>query len=374
MKKNEKMKKISYPIKYHELITDYGEEVGYEKYCKFLRGVSLEKYVLKYGEELGNEKYNDYKTKMKTSGVSLQKMIINYGEELGTEKYINWKLNTRQDLNGFINRYGEKCGEEKYNTFKQKSLKALEKCDKSKILTPRQLDYWIKKCDNVDDAKLELQKFQNNASLSYMIKKYGEVDGKEKYIETNKKRATTIENMVKLYGEIEGKEKYDNWIKSNKNPKEKYITKYGKILGEQKYNELIISKTKRINNYSNIGLEFCQNIVDKINYNKIYYGDNEYMFYIFEDNIKIISPDLYIKDINLVIEFYGDFWHKNPNKYKLTEEFVKETWENDEKRINTLKTKYNCDVIIVWENDYLKDKHKTIEEIIQKIITKYGNS
>ena len=54
---NKKIKKISYPSKYDELIKTYGEEEGNLKYYKFIRGVSLEKYILKYGEEEGKMNY-----------------------------------------------------------------------------------------------------------------------------------------------------------------------------------------------------------------------------------------------------------------------------------------------------------------------------
>ena len=56
-----KIKKISYPSKYKELIDKYGDEEGNKLYYKFIRGASLEKYILKFGEEEGNKKYKEYK-------------------------------------------------------------------------------------------------------------------------------------------------------------------------------------------------------------------------------------------------------------------------------------------------------------------------
>lgn len=359
-----KIKKISYPTKYKELIDKYGEDDGSELYYKFIRGTSLEKYILKYGEDEGIKKYEELKQKNKKSGVSLQKMINKYGEDEGRKKYENWKLNTRQDLDGFIRRYGEDEGKKKYDIFLKKCLDALEK--KTKNVSPRTMEYWLEKCNNDQElAQKKLSEYQNNSSLDKFIERYGEEDGKKKYIENCSKCAITLEKMIELHGEIKGKEKYDEWKKSNKNSKEKYIKKYG----FDKYKDLIKNRLKSNNRYSNIGLEFCQEIVNNLEqkYDKIYYGDNEYMFFIYDEDFNIISPDLYIKDINLVIEFYGDFWHKNPKKYDINQDFVKETWTHDNKRLDKIKEKFNTHVIIIWEDDYKQNKEKTIKEVIQKI-------
>ena len=278
---------------------------------------------------------------MKNSGVTLDKLIKKYGTEEGNRRYKKWKDETNQSLKGFIKRYGEKEGRLKYDIFKNKSLNALKNVDHKNKISIRKLNYWLKFHNGDEQLAINsLKEYQNKSTLDRFIKRYGEVDGKKKYLENNVKKAITLEKMIELHGEVKGKEKYENWKVFNKNTKDKYIKKYGVTEGMIKYNDLIIKKTKRLKRYSSIGIEFCENInsIIKNKFKNIYYGDNEYMFFIFEDGIKIISPDLYIKDINLVIEFYGDFWHKNPLLYKDTESFVKETWDFDNKRINELPT------------------------------------
>lgn len=368
-----KIKKISYPSKYKELIDKYGDEEGNQLYYKFIRGASLEKYILKFGEEEGKKKYDEYKIKQKNSGVTLEKMIQKYGKEKGDIKYKKWKLNTRQDIEGFIMRYGEEKGRKKYEEFKIKSLNALKKVDHKNKLSIRKLNYWLKECNGVEElAKKKLKEYQNKCSLSKFILRYGENEGKKKYVESSAKHAITLERMINLYGEVDGKEKYENWKSSNVNSSKKYIKKYGK----KRYEELLIKKLKNNKGYSNIGLEFCLDVLKNLQqeYKKLYYGDDEYMFFVFEDGINVIMPDLYIKDINLVIEFYGDFWHKNPKLYEIDQEFVKETWENDEKRIRKLKERYNANVIIIWESEYKQNKESVINNVIEKINDIYGNS
>jgi hypothetical protein len=368
-----KYKKISYPQKYAELIKRHGEVNGIIEYGKFLRIFSLEKCILKFGEVQGTLDYEKKRNNIKNSGVTLNKMILKYGDENGRKKYQNWKDTTRQSLDSFIMRYGETEGLNKYNIFKEKSLIPLSKVDRSKVKNARKLEYWIEKCGDVETAKRELSKFQNNSSLDKFIGKYGDVEGKERYLESCRKRINNLESFIRRYGFVDGSEKYESYINKLKQVRSsEYIkNKHGVAY----YEELIKKKTNNFGDrYSKIGLEFCLGVVKKLNneHEKVYYGKNEYVFYVDNKNFKLISPDLYIKDINVVVEFYGDFWHRNPEKYEtIDDEFKVGIWEHDKNRVNILREKFGCQVIIVWEGDYINNKEKIILETINKI-NKYG--
>lgn len=80
--------------------------------------------------------------------------------------------------------------------------------------------------------------------------------------------------------------------------------------------------------------------------------------------------DIYIPELNLIIEFNGDYWHCNPIKYdkdyfhQVKNMTVQQLWEYDKNKIDLIKSKgYNLEVI--WETDYEKN-HKIIEEILKK--------
>lgn len=85
--------------------------------------------------------------------------------------------------------------------------------------------------------------------------------------------------------------------------------------------------------------------------------------------------DLYIKELNLVIEFNGDCWHANPSLFNendmpfpLNKKYTaKDIWRNDAERLNFLRTKVR-DIIIVWEKD-LKDRgiDNIVDELLEKI-------
>ena len=81
--------------------------------------------------------------------------------------------------------------------------------------------------------------------------------------------------------------------------------------------------------------------------------------------------DIYIPSLNLIIEYFGDYWHCNPKKYEpdyyhqIKKKTAKELWEYDKNKIDLAVEKgYNLEV--VWESDYKSDK-----TIINKLIKKY---
>jgi len=90
----------------------------------------------------------------------------------------------------------------------------------------------------------------------------------------------------------------------------------------------------------------------------------------------------YIVDVVInkkIIEFYGDFWHANPTIYKSNEilagymetpRSVQEIWNNDKKRVDTLR-EMGYDVLEVWESDWNKQKNQSITKIKQFL---YDNS
>lgn len=354
-----------YPNKWEELLKKYEYEKAFDEYWKFCRIFSLEKYIIKYGELEGTEKFNKIKSNRKY-GMSLEKSILKHGVEKGGEIYEKWKNNVKLTLEKFIKKHGEKLGKEKWEEFKNKAIKNL-RVEKNNDTYNTKFEYWIKKYDgNIELAKEEYKKRQTTSTLEKLIEKYGDECGKSKYQEINLKKKNNLENYIIRYGFEDGTMKYNCYLDNLKfiRKKENLIKKNG----EEWYKEYIIKKTTRKNKkYSNVAFEFCENLYFELknDYKKMFYGDNEYDFYVFEDNINIIRVDFYIKDINCVVEFYGDFWHRNPIKF--FDEDSENIRKKDERRINKLKEKFGCDVIILWEKDYNLNKIEEVKNIILKI-------
>lgn len=81
--------------------------------------------------------------------------------------------------------------------------------------------------------------------------------------------------------------------------------------------------------------------------------------------------DIYLPQLNMLIEFNGDYWHCNPKKYdknyfnKKRSLYAKDIWKRDaEKELLAKKEGFNF--LVIWEADYKKKKSIIIRKIIQK--------
>jgi G:T-mismatch repair DNA endonuclease (very short patch repair protein) len=81
--------------------------------------------------------------------------------------------------------------------------------------------------------------------------------------------------------------------------------------------------------------------------------------------------DIFVKKLNLIIEYNGDYWHCNPKKYHENffhphkKKTAKEIWVQDEIRIDNLK-KLGYTLEVIWESDF--DSSVTIQNIIKKYV------
>lgn len=67
--------------------------------------------------------------------------------------------------------------------------------------------------------------------------------------------------------------------------------------------------------------------------------------------------DYFVPEINICIEFYGDYWHANPAKFNPTDipipqlkKTAQEIWDHDAKRIKSLNDR-GISTIVVWASD-----------------------
>ena len=81
---------------------------------------------------------------------------------------------------------------------------------------------------------------------------------------------------------------------------------------------------------------------------------------------KLFKFDAYCQEANIIYEFYGDFWHGNPNKYdpkdvnKKVNKTFGELYNETINRENFLKQK-GFELITIWEGNFLKQtKNKTL--------------
>lgn len=104
-----------------------------------------------------------------------------------------------------------------------------------------------------------------------------------------------------------------------------------------------------------------------------YILNNNNIKYTNEFNLKYQALDIYLDNYNLGIEIMGDYWHSNPNKYKI--EDLNKTQLKDkkqDKRKNTYTKKYHkFEILYLWESEINKDI-KLCELLINEYINKNG--
>lgn len=396
-----KMNTDTYPDIWEEIIQnkDIKAEDKEKAYYVFCRSSSEKKCIIKYGEEKGKEKWAEIHRRHSHKN-TLEGFIERYGREEGWLRYKDKNERCSGTLEQFIRRHGEIEGLKKWEIFKSKCSGASKKfysyCDMESV-TPSQIKFWTNKGYSYDDSVEMISNMQssNSGSLVKFIEKYGEENGREKWVAlcegkslcrdvfiekygaqkweekiAKMKHAHSMEYFIEKYGE-EGKNK---WQERNKNKAvtlEKCIEKYGLENGSLIYDGWLNARFGKVVLYSKVSIAFFDAIIEDLKLENVFYKDNEYKFFVANNainkEIKMIMPDFYMKEIGLVVEFQGDYFHKNPEEYKDTEE-NKRIWERDKDRIEIMKTIGVKDVLIVWESDYRKEPQKTTDIIKNEIL------
>ena len=219
------------------------------------------------------------------------------------------------------------------------------------------------KIKNISEAVS--QKSVRNKYKTTCLLKYGSENVSSVEIIKNKKRKTFLEN----YGvdNIFKTEKFKADI--NKIMLEKYgvkrISSWDFLTEKQKSN-----RVKKLNSGCNIS-----NLEKRIGY----ILDNLYIKFETQFLINKFSYDYHIKDVNLLIEVNGDFWHANPIKY-LPDDILphpksigvkaKDLWLKD-KRKNELAIKNGFNIITIWEAEIKNLNDIELELFLLKKINEF---
>lgn len=220
-------------------------------------------------------------------------------------------------------------------------------------------------------------------TFEYKNKKYGMTQ--DEFDAYNKSRAVTLDNLINRYGEIEGHIRWDEYCNRQRytTTKQYFIEKYGEVEGTLKFDNFCekrqfgyisshhdLSQTQSV---SFIAYEFTVNISKYFKNNILFFGDNEYRITTEKSTYFL---DYYDETLNIVVEFFGTYYHMDPKKYpeyylfldgKIT---AKEKREKDRIRLEDIQQTMNCKIIVVWESTYRKDKQGTIDNIIKMIDNK----
>lgn len=260
-----------------------------------------------------------------------------YGITQGLLKYENWVKNMGQSLEKLVKKHGKEKGQQKYHNF---CTKMKGKCT---------LQWYIKKYGKNIGEKLYQQSCKIKSfthKKEWYLKKYGNEQGLKIFQEINKRKSPSLTNLV---------------------------SKYGENLGKQKYEQM---KSKSYSGFeqSKIAMQLFHKIKKLFPNEKMFYDKNPKEFGRYLSSLKkYCFLDFYMPDRKKVIEFYGDYWHCNPQLYNddqivfypQNKTFIaKEIREKDKERIEAIKKQLKCEVIIVWENDYKRNKKDVLKIVI----------
>jgi very-short-patch-repair endonuclease len=258
-------------------------------------------------------------------------------------------------------------------------------------------EFWIRKGYTEQDAILKISQKQSEIALKRdkLIKRSDPYD-KEYYINKNIINPDEINKLIQ-----ESKDKSNQYLKWSKDELKKIIGKrkktyYNKLPSERKEINKKRGRTKQqlIEKYgkeytdiisqcrgnanrrrfgcakSKISIELFNHLSDLNKEKKFIYGHKEnYILIKSIKNRKGYFVDFYYEKDKKIIEFNGDFWHFNPNKYssedycilKENKIIAKNIWEEDKIKIgNLINNGYS--VLVIWENEYIKNKNDVIKK------------
>ena len=161
--------------------------------------------------------------------------------------------------------------------------------------------------------------------------------------------------------------------------KKKCIEKYGYKIGTLKWKQRQIKWQNTMNNKSdeekrrinklkvNGSLKnFKKFNISKAEIELCYLLNGESQFLIENDDNSFYLYDIKIGE-NKLIEYNGDYWHCNPNKWKANnfnksiQMYAKDKWYKDRIKIENAKNK-GYDILVIWEEEWKADKNKVIQK------------
>lgn len=252
---------------------------------------------------------------------------------------------------------------------------------------------FIKKYGDEEGAsRWETYKQKQAESNSFEYKKKKHNWTRDQFDAYNKSRSVTLENLIKKYGLELATKKWESYCDRQKYTKSKeyVIATYGeetwerlRIAKNAPHNPAIIAATYGITyeqavekivarfqtRYtSNLELEFIQSLEQRIGpleYTTLKKPFGRWNHY--KDGYVVYD----IKHNDCIIEFNGDYWHANPSIYGPNDlirgKEAKEIWEHDAVKLKIVRD-LGFRVRTVWERDYLHNKDRTINEVVDWIL------
>jgi hypothetical protein len=207
----------------------------------------------------------------------------------------------------------------------------------------RRVEYWIKKGMSPEDAKLAVSNAQRRRH--------------------SKERNVRWQNTLKSKPANE----IDLINRKKSHSVDGYLLRGHSIDEAERLSRQYWQKRK---NYSRSSQAFFMLLGSLLGEDEIYYKTLNY-----EKQLSGKLVDFFHAASGTVVEYYGDFWHRNPTIYSgdflCYKQTSKQVWERDEKRLDLIKKHSSVKrILVVWESEVLRNPQQAADRIYKEI--RYG--
>lgn len=239
------------------------------------------------------------------------------------------------------------------NSIEYKKLQAFKQKEGASIFT---IKYWINKGFSEKNAIEKIKEIQFENFKKRLLKYSPEELKKQSCLNKDfwiKQGFTEVES-IKI---ISDRQKFNGKNSSRFSGKKRTDEEKLKISNSMKFLINRVGKEKWTKHFgkngptSKVEIEFFNYIKNNINN-------------LVESNVWVDNK--YVVDVIVdkkIIEFFGDYWHANPIKDWSTKKINPEEIRNKDKNRIDYLTKIGYTVLVIWENDWYKNKQNCIEKI-----------
>jgi len=247
---------------------------------------------------------------------------------------------------------------------KERNRKSVEKVSGTNQYSCRSIGFWMAKGFDELQASKKVSEVCTTNGLVFYIKKYGEDLGRQRY-------TTRINQWLAALEKKSPQEK--TLIRLKQSPTVEGNLARGLSLDEamDKYEQHCRNmREKHTQSFSKISQELFLRLDDRLVGGTFFHMKN------YEYNVGGYRVDFYHKPSQTIIEFYGDFFHRNPKIYGATVKAYgytsQEKWCSDLLRERHLREhKSTSQLVVVWEWDYRNNPTLMIEKLLTLIGSEY---
>lgn len=295
------------------------------------------------------------------NGTTKYTQMLRYGRYWASVYSLQSRNKTRHFMNT-VEYWAEKgysvkeANEQVQRVQTERGNKAASKLRGTSRYTIRSVEYWINNGYSEQEAKEKVREIQTTNGIEFY---------KEKYPENYEKEfSERIQKWKESYNKNDLAE-----INLKKSP-----TIDGALARGLTYDEAIIVRQNNIDHMrtirrlpSQISQKFCSMLETKIQ-GSCYYSSKNY-----EKLIAGYRVDFYHKESKTVVEFYGDFFHRNPKLFEADHTVfgttAREKWEYDNHReLAIRKDKKVEKFFVVWESNFRKNPEQIVNNIVEEIL------